>query len=264
MREFRIFLVILALFLGLDSMQAASFNTKDSIESKRAKIDSKNIESNLQEYMLDPTHSSVSFAVTHLSVADTIGVFEEFGGQIFYDKKTRDLRLKGQLNVDSFNSFNVGRDDEVKNTDFFTIKNITLESTSKKDNILYANITINGITKNIKFNVKITGPIRNPSLDIKDSKKDSKTAKNIESSAPKNPLFSQDTSGLSQNVLLNPHLNAQDSKEDCGCYVSFGDNVLGIVLTGKINRFDFNISPATPRELLGEFVDVKIIIEASS
>ncbi|MWV62008.1 hypothetical protein DCO58_06525 [Helicobacter saguini] len=247
-----------------DSIKSKSQNSKN-VESKSK--ESKNIESksqNLQEYMLDPTHSSVSFAVKHLSVADTIGVFTDFSGQIFYDKNTRDLRLQGSLDVDSVNSFNVGRDEELRNTDFFIIKNISLESTSKKDNILYAKVSINGITKIVKFNVKITGPIRNPSLDIKDSK-DSKSKQNIESKSPVNPLFS--TNSNTQNVLINPHFPTQDlsdNKEDCGCYVSFGDNVLGIVLEGRINRFDFNISPTTPRELLGEFVDVKIIIEASN
>lgn len=211
------------------------------------------------EYALDPTHSSVSFAIKHLSVSDTIGVFEDFGGEIFYTKD-KILRLKGELDVNSVNTFNVGRDYELKNTDFFTNHKIYLESTSYKNNILYAKVTINGITKNIEFAAKITGPLRNPSLEIKENK-DSKSTQNMQSSKPN--LSALVLQNNTDNILANPHL-AMDNKEDCGCYVSYGENVLGIELTGKINRFDFNISPHTPESLLGKYVDIKIILEVSN
>ena len=198
----------------------------------------------------------------HLSVADTIGVFEDFSGELYFDNG-RILRLVGTLNIDSINTFNEARDSELRESDFFSKKEARLESISFRNGILRAWLSMNGVTRNVDFKVAITGPVRNPSLDIKDNKKD-----------VKNPLineFLSGSSGVNSDMpFKNPHFSVDsngesgaDSKADCGCYVSYGDNVLGLVLESKINRFDFNISPTTPKELLGEFVSVKIIIEAS-
>ncbi len=197
-----------------------------------------------KEYMIDISHSSVSFAIKHLSVADTIGVFREFDGKLFIDNN-KITKLVGNVKLSSIDTQNEARDEELKTKDFFSTNEAKLESLYFKNNVLYSNLTINGIKKEVQFKVKITGPIRNPSLDK------NKMQQN------KNPFNATD-------IPNNPLTMNKDSDLDCGCYVSYGDNVVGVELKGSINRFDFNISPKTPKELLGEYADIKIILEASN
>ncbi len=200
-----------------------------------------------QEYLIDNTHSSVSFSIKHLSVAPTIGHFQDFDG-ILDIEHNQIKNLKGNVVIASINTYNAARDEELLAKDFFHSKEATLQSLSFQNNLLRTILTINNISKEVTFKVKITGPIRNPSLILKE--------KNQE----KNPLVTQPT-----NIpLSNPKLNLKTNDIDCGCYVSYGDNVIGVELIGSINRFDFNIAPQTPKELLGQDVDIRIILEASN
>lgn len=199
-----------------------------------------------QEYVIDDTHSSVSFGIKHLSVADTIGHFQEFNGKLYIDNNEI-KKLQGSVVISSITTFNNARDEELLTKGFFRTKEATLQSISFKNNILKTRLTINNISKEVDFKVKITGPIRNPSLDLKE--------KNVNT----NPLLSQPA-----NIpFKSQHLSTNDNI-DCGCYVSYGDNVIGVELTGSINRFDFDIANTTPKELLGQNVYIKIILEASN
>lgn len=201
------------------------------------------IQSVAQEYNIDVTHSSVSFSIKHLSVADTIGVFQDFEGQLIFDDG-KIKKLYGSVKIPSINTFNQARDEDLQHNDFFASKIATLESISFQQNILTAKLTINNISKEVKFHTTITGPILNPSLKI-----NKKTTTN--------PLVDKD---ISNNPLITVKEN---DNFDCGCYVAYGDNVMGIELQGQINRFDFNIATNTPKELLSENIKIKIILEAS-
>ena len=200
-----------------------------------------------QEYIIDNTHSSVSFGVKHLSVADTIGHFQDFSGTL--DIESNIIKnLQGRVVISSITTFNSARDEELLTKDFFYTKEATLQSLSFNNNILHAKLTLNNISKEVVFKVKITGPIRNPSLDLK------------EKNTNPNPFMSQPTN----LPFKSEHFSTKDNDADCGCYVSYGDNVIGVELTGSINRFDFNIAKTTPKELLGQDVNIKIILEASN
>lgn len=225
------------------------------------------------EYVIDRLHSSVSFGIKHLSVADTIGIFEDFEGTLFFEKGEI-KKLQGLVLIKSINTFNAARDSDLQDSKFFSQDTAVLESISFKENILRSRLTINNITREVLFTTHITGPIRNPSLDKpKDTPQD----------VLHNPLLNkrlnnqmtqfhdmQDRAServiQSDSPINNPlaHPMMIDKKDsDCGCYVSYGDNVLGIELFGKINRFDFNIANDTPKEWLGDTVWIKIILEAS-
>lgn len=194
-----------------------------------------------QEYIIDKTHSSVSFSIKHLGVADTIGVFEDFDGQLVFNNGIK--KLYGSVKIPSINTFNPARDEDLQHNDFFLSKVATLESISFKHNILTAKLTINNISKEVEFHTNIIGPVINPSLKKKDNMA--------------NPL-------MPSNISNNPLMNTDSSdNSDCGCYMSYGDNIIGIELQGRINRYDFNIATHTPKELLGEHVNIKIILEAS-
>lgn len=200
-----------------------------------------------KEYVLDHAHSSVSFRVKHLSVADTIGTFQEFDGTLDIENNAIQ-NLQGSVVIASINTNNSARDEELLTKDFFYGKEATLKFISFQNNTLRALLTLNNVSKEVAFTTKITGPIRNPSLDLK------------ERTTPSNP-FAQTASDI---PLRNPHLATAGNDADCGCYVSYGDNVIGVELQGSINRFDFNIAPTTPKELLGQDIGIHIILEASN
>lgn len=200
-----------------------------------------------QEYIIDNTHSSVSFGIKHLSVADTIGHFQDFSGTLDIEGN-KIKNLQGNVVISSITTFNTARDEELLTKSFFRTKEATLQSLSFSNNVLHTKLTINNISKEVAFKVKIIGPIRNPSLDLKEKNTDS------------NPFLSEPTN----MPFKSKHLSTNDNDLDCGCYVSYGDNVIGVELVGSINRFDFDIAKTTPKELLGQNVNIKIILEASN
>ncbi|TLE00974.1 hypothetical protein LS73_003105 [Helicobacter muridarum] len=227
------------------------------------------------EYFIDKAHSSVSFGVKHLSVADSIGIFEDFDGRLFFENGVI-KKLQGQAAINSINTFNPGRDSDLQDSNFFSHSKAFLESISFNDNVLLAKLTINNITKEVSFKASIIGPIRNPSLYKQKNKPqdvlknpilDKDFTSNMQLQSSKNnsyikqKLYSK-TIDSTNNTLVNPMLE-DAANSDCGCYASYGDNVLGIELFGKINRFDFNIASNTPKEWLGDIVWIKIILEAS-
>ncbi|RDU73460.1 hypothetical protein CQA66_02015 [Helicobacter aurati] len=228
---------------------------------------------NDNEYIIDRLHSSVSFGIKHLSVADTIGVFEEFEGMLVFEQGEI-RKLQGKVLIKSINTFNTARDLDLQDSKFFSQDIALLESLSFQKNTLRARLTINNITREIVFTAHITGPIRNPNLDRSNT-----ASQNI----LHNPLLNKSSNQATQfqkkqdvastnrvaqfdsainNPLTHPMMRVSNDS-DCNCYVSYGDNVLGIELFGTINRFDFHIADDTPKELLGDTVWIKIILEAS-
>ena len=206
---------------------------------------SQNLEEN--EYVIDRSHSSVAFGIKHLSVADTIGVFEEFDGKLIFSNGTIQS-LQGSVDIKSVNTFNKARDEDLQDSKFFSQKEAFLESISVDKGKMRAYLTINGVKKEVLFSVKTMGPIVNPSLK-----------QNQASFILKNPLLANGKNP--QNSLFMNGNKPSDS--DCACYKSYGEKVLGLELNGVINRFDFNVAGDTPGELLGSSVWIRIIIEAS-
>lgn len=188
-----------------------------------------------EEYYIDSLHSSVGFSIKYLSVSESIGVFEDFSGKLFFEDN-KIIKLSGSVSIDSINTFNKVRDKDLQSSKYFTKNEARLESIEFKDSKLATKLDINGVSRDVIFDVNINGPIINPSNSMKMLSNDSLGDINIVSS------FNDDV---------------------CGCYISYGDSVLGIELTGVINRFDFNIANNTPSSLLGKYVTIKIIIMAS-
>ena len=110
------------------------------------------------EYKIDPNHSSVNFAVTHLMVSTVNGRFTAFEGKVLYDEK--DV-TKSSVNVTIKTAANT-LSKTLRATmifalpDFLTPKNfpeITFQSKSveKKGNdyVAHGTLTIKGVSKDI-------------------------------------------------------------------------------------------------------------------
>ena len=124
---------------------------------------------------LDPSHSSVTFGITHLSISNVKGQFKDFSAQIESEKEDlSDVKVNFVIQANSVDTGNEKRDKHLKNEDFFNVdkhKTITFESTKlekSKDgkNTLIGNLTMNGITKKgVSFNVVFKGPVADPYVE---------------------------------------------------------------------------------------------------
>lgn len=124
----------------------------------------------------DPTHSSIKFTVSHLTVSEVEGMFKKFNGSV--ESSTPDFtnaKVNFTADVNSISTDEENRDKHLKSDDFFNAEKfpqMTFTSTSFKKikgNIyaLEGNLTIRDITKKIKFAVVYGGTIKDPWGNIK-------------------------------------------------------------------------------------------------
>ncbi|TFL18378.1 YceI family protein [Jannaschia formosa] len=70
-------------------------------------------------YELDPEHTTVSFLVSHVGYAATLGFFTEVSGGFVYDAETQELgEVEVRVNLPSLETFNDARDNHVRSGDF--------------------------------------------------------------------------------------------------------------------------------------------------
>jgi polyisoprenoid-binding protein YceI len=119
-------------------------------------------------YQLDPPHSSVGFAVKHLTVSTVRGQFGEFSGTFRVDeadftKSSFEVRIK----TASINTQNERRDNHLRSPDFFDVathpeivfKSKRIEK-SGDAYVVVGDLTIRGVTKEIALPFTAAGPIR--------------------------------------------------------------------------------------------------------
>jgi len=120
---------------------------------------------------IDPAHSEVSFKVKHLMITNVKGVFKEFDGSIYTtgeDFMTSEVDFF--VNPASVDTGDKKRDEHIKSADFFDVekhKQITFigntyEKVNDKNYKLYGDLTIKGITKQIKLDVEFSGVMIDP------------------------------------------------------------------------------------------------------
>lgn len=116
------------------------------------------------KWVLDPTHSNISFKVKHLMIANVKGGFNIFEGEINGDDFEKSP-FTVKIETSSLNTGNSDRDNHLKSADFFETEKfpvISFESISiaKNDDLnfeLKGNLTIKGITKEITLNTVFGG-----------------------------------------------------------------------------------------------------------
>jgi polyisoprenoid-binding protein YceI len=121
---------------------------------------------------IDPTHSEIAFKVKHLMITNVKGVFKEFNASIYTTGE--DFMTSGidfWLNPASIETGVADRDTHLKSPDFFDVENYKQihfigNSYEKVDNdgsyTLYGDLTIKGITKQIKLDVEFGGVMKDP------------------------------------------------------------------------------------------------------
>jgi polyisoprenoid-binding protein YceI len=122
-------------------------------------------------WTLDASHSSINFAIDHMVISETTGIFKDYTVDVKSDKPDfTDAQFKVVLKVASIDTRDVKRDDHLKNADFFdTAKfpDITFvgKKFEKQKNGTYkvhGTLTMKGVSKDVILDGKFGGIIKDP------------------------------------------------------------------------------------------------------
>jgi len=123
-------------------------------------------------WSIDQAHSEIAFKVKHLMIAHVKGTFKTFDASIYTnsnDFTTADVDL--WIDASSIFTGDTKRDEHLKSAEFFDVikhKQITfISSTMGKPDAdgnqeLWGELTIIGVTKNVKLNVQFGGIAKDP------------------------------------------------------------------------------------------------------
>lgn len=114
-------------------------------------------------YNVDVDHSDVAFKVKHMMISNVKGQFNKYSGSFEYDEKTKTLKaLNGTVDINSINTDNPKRDAHLKSADFFDVAkypSMTLKVTKVDGDTAYTQLTIHGITKDVKMELELSGNV---------------------------------------------------------------------------------------------------------
>jgi polyisoprenoid-binding protein YceI len=119
-------------------------------------------------YKIDPAHSTVGFAVSHLVINSVHGKFDEFGGSVTLEAgQVKDA--KGTIQTKSVDTGVQMRDKDLRGPNFFDVEKYpTISFQSKKaekrgeETVLTGDFTMHGVTKEVSLPLKVKGPIKDP------------------------------------------------------------------------------------------------------
>ncbi len=119
---------------------------------------------------VDPAHSSVQFAVKHMGIATVRGKFTRFEGTLEVGEDLASSKAYGKVDVSSIDTDEPDRDAHLRSADFFDVEHypeITYESTrveplDSESSVVYGNLTMHGVTKEIRLDVNVEGVDTDP------------------------------------------------------------------------------------------------------
>lgn len=113
---------------------------------------------------VDTSHSRVGFVARHLMIAKVRGNFRDFSGVITIAENPLDSTVEATVDLSSVDTGDAGRDEHLRSADFFTVDQhpqMTLTTSGVKedgdDYVLYGDLTINGVTKQVEFDLEFEG-----------------------------------------------------------------------------------------------------------
>ena len=124
------------------------------------------------KWVLDPSHSEVEFKVKHMMISTVTGTFSKFEATVETEgEEFTTAKATFIIDVDSISTKNEQRDGHLKSVDFFDTANFPQIKfvATKYDNVdndgsyeVYGDLTVRGITKNVKFDAEFGGVIKDP------------------------------------------------------------------------------------------------------
>lgn len=124
------------------------------------------------KWTVDQAHSEITFKVKHLMISHVKGIFKVFDANIYtHGKDFTTAEIDLWIEVDSIDTRDSKRDEHLKSVDFLDVKNhkqITFtSSTMRKPDAkgtleLWGELTIVGITRNVKLDIQFGGIVKDP------------------------------------------------------------------------------------------------------
>ena len=120
---------------------------------------------------IDPSHSTVTFAVKHMMFTNVRGQFNVISGHLHIDEQhPENSWVDAQADASSIDTRDERRDAHLKSPDFFdaqkhptlTFKSTRVEHVGGNEYKVYGDLTIRGVTKPVVFNAEYNGQGKNP------------------------------------------------------------------------------------------------------
>lgn len=111
-------------------------------------------------WVVEPAHSDVAFSVRHLGLSKVRGRFNSFSGTITIGDDAQTSAVEATVDLASVDTNNADRDAHLQSTDFFdaeTHPTMTFVSTEVTDHTLTGELTINGTTQPVSFDLEFHG-----------------------------------------------------------------------------------------------------------
>jgi polyisoprenoid-binding protein YceI len=123
------------------------------------------------KWLLDPMHSELQFKIKHLMISNVSGSLKNFHAEVETedeDFSTAKINLAAQM--DSISTNNEQRDAHLRNSDFFEVekypelkfRSTKVEKVDSDTFILQGELTMKGVTKQVKLNVEFNGVVKDP------------------------------------------------------------------------------------------------------
>ncbi|AEV15865.1 YceI [Thermus sp. CCB_US3_UF1] len=119
---------------------------------------------------LDPSHTSVEFAVRHMMIATVKGTLNLKEGYVETDEAGRPLRVEARLDAQSIHTGVADRDAHLRSADFLDAERHP-EILFRSERILplgegryrvEGEVTLKGVTRPLAFEVETSGPAKDP------------------------------------------------------------------------------------------------------
>ncbi len=128
---------------------------------------------NADKYTIDTkgAHAFVQFKIKHLGYSWLYGRFDTFSGEFEFDEANPEkARIEMTVDTASVNSNHTARDKHLRNEDFLnvtahptaTFKSTSFTPTENGHGKMVGNLTLNGVTNEISFDVEFIGGGKDP------------------------------------------------------------------------------------------------------
>jgi polyisoprenoid-binding protein YceI len=119
---------------------------------------------------VDPSHSSVNFAVKHMGIATVRGTFETFEGTLEIGADLASSKAFGTVQTASVDTGEADRDNHLRSADFFnaeanpqlTFASKTIKAVDDDTFEITGDLTINGVTNEVTLKAEIQGTDTDP------------------------------------------------------------------------------------------------------
>lgn len=123
-------------------------------------------------WAIDAPHSAVVFSIRHLGLSKVRGRFDQFDATLEIGASLEETKIEAIVDMASVDTNNADRDAHLRSTDFFNTEGhptMRFDSTSVvrtgEEWLLTGNLTMNGVTRAVTFEVEFNGVQGHPATN---------------------------------------------------------------------------------------------------